>query len=123
MIMKRFFNSVTNSNNDITKKCVFWGVTSNAYCEPLSIQIQKNEKYQDFIASSKGLKVLGYKMKIAKKEYLLKGKIWAYQDKKRIIIKREKDLLDIKRLIKKSLSLKKELPKEILIKIEGKEVN
>lgn len=89
----------------------------------LRIQIQKNVRYQDFIGNSKELKVLGYKMKIAKKEDILRGKIWAYQDKKRNIIKRERDLLDRRRLIKKYPSLKKELPKEILIKIEDKEVN
>lgn len=89
----------------------------------LRIQIQKNARYQDFITNSKELKILGYKMKIAKKEDLLKGTIWAYQDKKRNIIKREKDLLDIRRLIKKYPSLRKELPKEILIKIEDKGVN
>lgn len=98
-----------------------WELTSKN--SDLRIQIQRNGRYQDFIDNAKELKVLGYKMKIAKKEDLLRGKIWAYKDKKRNVIKREKDLLDIKRLVKKYPSLKKQLPKEILKKIEKKEVD
>lgn len=88
----------------------------------LRIQIQKNGRYQGFIENAKERKVLGYNMKVANKEDLLKGKIWAYLDKKRNIIKREKDLLDIKRFIRKYPSLKKQIPEEIWVDLETKEV-
>jgi hypothetical protein len=46
-------------------------------------------------------------MKVAAKEDLLSGKIWASQDKTRNKLKKEKDTLDIHRLIEKYPELKK----------------
>jgi hypothetical protein len=81
-----------------------WEVKNN--CSKLRIQIQKDERYQRFIRKAKVKKVLGYKLKVASKEDILQGKVWAYKDEKRDILKREKDLLDIKRMIKKYPRLK-----------------
>jgi len=50
---------------------------------------------------------MGYKMKVATKEDLLHGKIWACQDQTRKKLKREKDALDIHRLIDRYPELKK----------------
>ena len=83
----------------------------------LKIQIQKNGRYQEFIQNAKEKSVLGYKIMVASKEDLIKGKIWAYQDEKRNEIKRAKDLLDIKRLVNKYPSLKSLIPKELKKKI------
>ena len=46
-------------------------------------------------------------MKAASKQDLLLGKIWASQDKTRNKIKKEKDMLDIHRLIEEYPELKK----------------
>lgn len=67
----------------------------------IRIQIQRDDRYQAFIRNAIIKKVLDYKMKVAAKEDLLSGKIWASQDKTRNKLKKEKDMLDIHRLIEK----------------------
>jgi hypothetical protein len=81
-----------------------WEVRSN--CSKVKIQIQKDERYQPFIKKAKVKKVLGYKLKVASKEDILYGKMWAYKDEEKNTLKREKDLLDIKRMISKYPSLR-----------------
>lgn len=70
------------------------------------IQLQRDERYQGFIKGASFLTVLDYKMKVAKKEDLLYSKLWAFQDKTRNKLKREKDILDIHRLTDKYPELK-----------------
>jgi hypothetical protein len=65
----------------------------------LRIQLQTDERYQDFISRAKEKKVLGYDMKVAALEDVLHGKIWAYLDEERRKSKRQKDLADIMRLV------------------------
>jgi len=55
--------------------------------------------------------VLGYKMKVANLQDVLKGKIWAYADKTRRRSKRQKDLADISRIIEEYPLLEASLPK------------
>lgn len=52
-------------------------------------------------------------MKVAIVEDVLKGKIWAYSDEKRLKNKRQKDLADIMRLIETFPHLKDQLPDSI----------
>ena len=73
----------------------------------IRIQIQRDERYQNFIKSAVFLTIFDYKMKVARKENLLKSKLWASQDKTRNRLKREKDILDIHRLTAKYPELKK----------------
>ena len=49
----------------------------------LRIQIQTDSRYQNFIPRAKLCNVLGYDMKAAAVEDVLKGKIWAYSDTER----------------------------------------
>jgi hypothetical protein len=79
----------------------------------LSIQIQTDERYQSFIKSAVTKTVLGYKMKVASLEDLLKGKIWAYLDEDRRKSKRQKDLADILRLVETHPHLYDLLPDNI----------
>lgn len=79
----------------------------------LRIQIQTDKIYQPFIAKASLKKVLGYEMKVAKLEDLLKGKIWAYSDEERRKSKRQKDLADIMRLVESHPQLKDLLPEKI----------
>lgn len=79
----------------------------------LKIQIQRDERYQEFIKKAKLHTVLGYNMMVAQKKDILRGKLWAYQDTDRDELKRDKDLLDIKRLVRKYPKITKLLPEEI----------
>jgi hypothetical protein len=79
----------------------------------LRIQIQIDERYQDFIARSSEKQVMGYKMKVASLEDVMQGKVWAYMDKQRRESKRLKDLADIFRLVEKYPDLKELLPDTI----------
>lgn len=79
----------------------------------IRIQIQKDQRYQEFIGRASSKPLLGYEMKIAKLEDVLTGKIWAYMDETRRKSKRQKDLADIFRIIEAYPNLKERLPKEI----------
>ncbi len=79
----------------------------------LRVQLQTDSRYQDFILRAKPIKVLGYRMKVAAVEDVLKGKTWAYLDKKRRRSKRQKDLADILRIVEVYPGLRKRLPSEI----------
>ena len=79
----------------------------------MSIQIQTDERYQSFIKSAVTKTILGYKMKVASLEDLLKGKIWAYSDEERRRSKRQKVLADILRLVETHPHLNDLLPDNI----------
>ena len=79
----------------------------------LRIQLQTDSKYQDFISRAETCNVLGFEMKVASVEDVLQGKIWAYLDDQRRKSKRQKDLVDIFRLIEVHPSLEERLPASI----------
>jgi hypothetical protein len=76
----------------------------------LRIQIQTDPRYQDFIERAEVREVLAYKMKVAKLEDVLQGKVWAYMDKTRRRSKRQKDLADILRITEAFPGLLTNLP-------------
>jgi len=84
----------------------------------LRIQIQLDKRYQDFINRAIQKEVLGYKLPIASIKDVLKGKIWAFQDKERRPSKRQKDLADIIRLIEVDKGLIELIPEDIKKKLE-----
>ena len=79
----------------------------------LRIQLQTDERYQDFISRAIEKKVLGYNMKVAALEDVLNGKVWAYLDEERRKSKRQKDLADIMRLVETYPHLNSLLPEKI----------
>ncbi len=79
----------------------------------LRIQIQTDPRYQEFIAGADLKDVLGYKMKVAKLEDVLQGKVWAYMDKTRRRSKRQKDLADVLRITEVFPELSTELPQAL----------
>ena len=79
----------------------------------LRIQLQTDPRYQAFIPTAEDRDVLGYRMKVARVEDLLQGKVWAYMDKARRKSKRQKDLADILRLIERYPQLEAILPRTI----------
>jgi len=82
------------------------------------IQLQRDERYQEFVKRAGPRRVLGYTMKVAQKEDILKSKIWAYSDSERDELKRDKDLLDIKRLIRRYPEMEKFLPERIIKRLK-----
>lgn len=79
----------------------------------LRIQVQTDNRYQPFIERAVEKNVLGYRMKVANLEDVLKGKLWAYMDNERRKSKRQKDLADIMRLTETHPHLVDLLPDEI----------
>jgi hypothetical protein len=63
------------------------------------IQIQTDSRYQPFVARSREATVLGRRLPVACAADVLAGKLWEYQDTTRRRTKREKDRLDILRLV------------------------
>lgn len=72
-------------------------ITSNS--SDLRIRLQADPRYQRFVSIAEDRNVLGYRMKVARLEDVLQGKVWAYMDKTRRKSKRQKDLADIFRII------------------------
>lgn len=79
----------------------------------LRIQLQTDARYQAFVKSATIKKVMGYEMKVARLEDVLKGKVWAYSDQERRKSKRQKDLADISRIIESYPEVAGDLPEEI----------
>ena len=84
----------------------------------LRIQLQTDSRYQDFISRATIHTVLGYNMRVAVVEDVLKWKIWAYSDEQRRKSKRQKDLADIVRLIEVYPALADNLPDLIRKRID-----
>jgi hypothetical protein len=76
----------------------------------LRVQLQTDERYQEFISRSRTKRVLGYRMKVATMEDVLQGKVWAYLDEERRKSKRQKDLADIMRLVEAYPELERRIP-------------
>lgn len=79
----------------------------------LRIQLRSDPRYQGFVSAAADRNVLGYRMKVARLEDVLQGKVWAYMDTSRRKSKRQKDLADIFRIIEKYPQLKASLPQNL----------
>ena len=84
----------------------------------LRIQIQTDERYQQFISRAESKTILGYEMRVATIEDVLQGKVWAYSDSTRRRSKRQKDLADMNRLVETYPRLASRLPENIRKEIE-----
>ena len=85
----------------------------------LRIQIQTDERYQNFLGRAKVKNVLGYKIPVATIEDVFQGKVWAAMDETRRPSKRQKDLADILRLIETKGELSKLLPTKLKAQLTG----
>ena len=92
-------------------------INLNSAKSDLRIQIQTDPRYQEFIARAKYKNVLGYKLPVATIEDVLRGKIWAVEDKTRRASKRQKDLSDILRLVERKRKLAARLPRSLKKKL------
>jgi len=79
----------------------------------LRIQLQTDQRYQDFVPRASARTVLGYLMRVASVKEVLQGKIRAYLDEERRRSKRQKNLADIARLVEAYPSLMEQLPESI----------
>ncbi len=83
----------------------------------LRVQIQTDPKYLDFPDRAERREVLGLELSVASLGDLLQGKIWAASDPTRRATKRQKDILDIARLIEKYPHLRPRVPSDLLKQI------
>ena len=83
----------------------------------LRVQIQTDPKYLDFPDRAERREVLGLELSVASLGDLLQGKIWAASDSTRRATKRQKDILDIARLIEKYPHLRPRVPADLLKQI------
>jgi hypothetical protein len=80
----------------------------------LSVQISTEDFYQEFPSRSVSADVHGILMRVASLNDTLAGKVAAWRDDSRRPSKRQKDLLDIMRLVESHPNLKDDLPPELL---------
>lgn len=83
----------------------------------LRVQLQTDDRYQEFLPQARPANVLGRVLPVAAPEDLLQGKLWTYQDETRRGSKRLKDLADIKRLVESKPELNQMIPEDIRRKL------
>jgi hypothetical protein len=84
----------------------------------LRIQFTVDQRYQEFLADTEIMNVLGEKVPIASLENIVRGKIWAWSDPNRRLSKRKKDELDLIRIAEKYPELREMMPPVITSQIE-----
>jgi hypothetical protein len=92
-----------------TAKKFAWSVNLKGRSQ-VTVQISTEEFYRDFPSRSVPADIHGILMRVASREDTLRGKLLAYQDPQRRASKRQKDLLDIMRLVEAHPKLRKLLP-------------
>lgn len=83
----------------------------------LSVQISTDEMYREFPSRGVAADVHGILMRVASLRDTLAGKIVAWQDQRRRPSKRQKDLLDIMRLVESHTELRDNLPPDVACQI------
>ena len=93
-----------------------WSINLNGSSK-VSVQISTDELYREFPARSIAADVHGILMRVASLKDTLTGKIAAWRDHARRPSKRQKDLLDIMRLVEAHPELREDLPPELAAQI------
>ena len=93
-----------------------WSVNLKGHSK-VSVQISTEEVYREFPARSVRADIHGILMRVASREDTLRGKLLAWQDPRRRASKRQKDLLDLMRLVEAQPRLRKLLPAEVVKKL------
>ena len=99
-----------------TAKKFAWSVNLKGRSQ-VTVQISTEEFYRDFPSRSVPADIHGILMRVASREDTLRGKLLAYQDPQRRASKRQKDLLDILRLVEAHPKLRKLLPADVMKKL------
>jgi len=79
----------------------------------LRVQFTTDARYQAFLSRSVEAVVLGVNVRVACREDITRGKLWAYVDPHRRLSKRKKDELDLIRLAEAYPELRSLYPKEL----------
>ncbi len=85
----------------------------------VSVQISTEDFYQEFPSRGTSADVHGILMRVASLKDTLAGKIAAWSDTERRPSKRQKDLLDIMRLVESHTELRGELTPELMKQMQG----
>jgi hypothetical protein len=85
----------------------------------VSVQISTEAAYREFPGRSVPADIHGILMRVASLPDTLRGKILVWQDTERRASKRQKDLLDIMRLVEAHPKLRKLLPADLAKEIKG----
>lgn len=100
-----------------TAKKFKWSVNLKGRSK-VSVQISTEDVYRDFPARSTPADIHGILMRVASRPDTLQGKILAYRDHTRRPSKRQKDLMDIMRLVEAHPKLRQKLPVDVAKKIK-----
>jgi hypothetical protein len=101
-----------------TAKKFKWSVNLKGHSK-VSVQISTEDVYREFPSRSVPADIHGILMRVASLPDTLQGKILAYRDVERRASKRQKDLMDIMRLVEAHQKLKKLLPADVARKIKA----
>jgi len=85
----------------------------------VSVQISTEERYRAFPARAVAADVWGILMRVASLDDTLQGKLAAYSDVRRRPSKRQKDWLDILRMVESHPQLADALPEELRLKLDA----
>lgn len=85
----------------------------------LSLQLTTDPRYQDFPPRAERREVLGQMVPVAALADVIQGKVWAWEDRSRRLMKRKKDELDLLRLAEAHPHLAASMPEEIVRQLEG----
>ena len=80
----------------------------------LNVQFTTDARYQDFLAGATERQVLGLAVPVASLQEIVRGKVWAWQDKERRSTKRKKDELGLMRIAEAHPKLRGLIPAEIV---------
>ncbi len=80
----------------------------------LNVQFTTDARYQDFLAGATECQVLGLAVPVASLQEIVRGKVWAWQDKERRSTKRKKDELGLMRIAEAHPKLRGLIPAEIV---------
>lgn len=94
-----------------------WSVNLKGHSK-VSVQISTEDFYREFPARSVAADIHGILMRVASREDTLRGKLQAFADKERRPSKRQKDLLDIARMLEAHPDLRTQVPTEVLEKLK-----
>ena len=94
-----------------------WSINLKGHSK-VSVQISTEDFYRDFPTRSVAADIHGILMRVASREDTLRGKLQAYADSERRPSKRQKDLLDIARLVEAHPELRTQVPADILEKLK-----
>ena len=95
-----------------------WSVNLKGHSK-VSVQISTEDFYKDFPARAVAADIHGILMRVASREDTLRGKLKAYADTQRRPSKRQKDLLDIARMVENHADLRVQVPADVLEKLKS----